>query len=70
MRPHALKMPSMPSSIAPLPCAVEHNRLIGSPVAGRELGSMSKWQQIYAANRSSIRNPHYIFPGQKLVIPG
>lgn len=41
-----------------------------SGIAGRELGSMSKWQQIYAANRSSIRNPHYIFPGQKLVIPG
>jgi len=39
-------------------------------IAKRELGSSSKWQDIYNANKKVIgRNPDLIRPGQKLVMP-
>jgi nucleoid-associated protein YgaU len=41
-----------------------------SKIAQRELGDFSKWRQIYAANRGAIADPWYIFPGQRLVLPG
>jgi nucleoid-associated protein YgaU len=31
--------------------------------------SEPKWMKIYEANRETIRNPNYIFIGQKIVIP-
>jgi LysM repeat protein len=32
-------------------------------------GSEVKWMKIYQANRDTIKNPNYIFIGQKIVIP-
>ncbi|MDB5101650.1 MAG: hypothetical protein JWM80_6071 [Cyanobacteria bacterium RYN_339] len=38
-------------------------------IAGRELGQPLRWTRIYQANRSQIRNPHWIYPGQVFRIP-
>jgi LysM repeat protein len=31
--------------------------------------SMNKWEKIYEANKDHLKNPNYIFIGQKLIIP-
>jgi LysM repeat protein len=41
-----------------------------SSIAQRFYGSSGDWNRLYAANRSVLRNPDMIFPGQVLVIPG
>jgi NitT/TauT family transport system substrate-binding protein len=38
-------------------------------LAERYYGSVGKWEKIYEANRESIKNPNYIFIGQKIIIP-
>ena len=38
-------------------------------LAERYYGSVGKWEKIYEANRDSIKNPNYIFIGQKIIIP-
>jgi nucleoid-associated protein YgaU len=32
-------------------------------------GGEAKWMKIYEANRNIVRNPNYIYIGQKIVIP-
>ncbi len=39
-------------------------------IARSELGSGSRWKEIYQLNRDSIRNPNQIQVGQVLVLPG
>jgi LysM repeat protein len=41
-----------------------------SSIAQRFYGSAGDWSRLYAANRSVLRNPDMIFPGQVLAIPG
>ncbi len=41
-----------------------------SSIAQRFYGSSRDWNRLYAANRSVLRNPDIIFPGQVLAIPG
>lgn len=41
-----------------------------SKIAKREYGDAQKWPTIYEANRSIIKNPDLIYPGQELRIPG
>jgi hypothetical protein len=59
-----------PSSPAPPPArmytVVPGDSL--SKIAQRFYGRQD-WQRIYNANRSTIKNPNLIFPGQRLVIP-
>jgi LysM repeat protein len=38
-------------------------------IAQRFYGRGTLWPRIYDANRSKIKNPHWIFPGQVFVIP-
>jgi nucleoid-associated protein YgaU len=38
-------------------------------IARRNYGRGIKYQAIFAANRDSIRNPHWIYPGQVFIIP-
>jgi len=38
-------------------------------LAERYYGAQWKWEEIYAANKQSIRNPDYIYIGQKIAIP-
>ncbi|HZA72078.1 MAG TPA: LysM peptidoglycan-binding domain-containing protein, partial [Propionibacteriaceae bacterium] len=46
---------------------VKGNTLWG--IAQRYYGRGTLWPRIYDANRSKIKNPHWIFPGQVFVIP-
>ncbi len=39
-------------------------------LAARYLGSGFKWPSIYDLNREAIANPHWIYPGQVLRMPG
>ncbi len=41
-----------------------------SSIAQRFYGSAGDWNRLYAANRSVLRDPDMIFPGQVLAIPG
>ena len=40
-----------------------------SKIAQREYGDASQWRRIYEANRSEIKNPDLIYPGQSFTIP-
>jgi NitT/TauT family transport system substrate-binding protein len=40
-----------------------------SQLALTYLGSSYKWELIFAANRSTMKNPHYLYVGQKILIP-
>jgi NitT/TauT family transport system substrate-binding protein len=41
-----------------------------SRLAQRHYGDALKWNRIYEANKQTVKNPNYIFIGQKIVIPG
>lgn len=38
-------------------------------IAARELGSGSRWQELYSLNRDTVRNPSLIYVGQVLELP-
>src|SRR2546428_6594711 len=40
-----------------------------SKLAEKYYGAQYKWERIYEANRGNIKNPNYIFIGQKITIP-
>src|SRR5919108_2936616 len=40
-----------------------------SHLAVRFYGSSSKWRQIHQANANTLKNPHYLYIGQQLLIP-
>jgi NitT/TauT family transport system substrate-binding protein len=40
-----------------------------SKLSERFYNSTYKWERIYEANRDTVKNPHYIYIGQKLMIP-
>ena len=40
-----------------------------SKIAKREYGDAKKWPMIFEANRSLIKDPDLIYPGQELRIP-
>jgi len=40
-----------------------------SKLAERYYGAQYKWEKIFEANRESIKNPNYIYIGQKIMIP-
>jgi NitT/TauT family transport system substrate-binding protein len=40
-----------------------------SYLALKYYGTQSKWQKIYEANKETMKNPNYIYIGQKLIIP-
>lgn len=40
-----------------------------SKIALALYGNMSRWPEIYAANRDQISDPNLIYPGQRLLIP-
>ena len=54
------------------PAAQEYTVKLGdtlSKLAERFYNSTSKWDKIYEANKDTVKNPHYIYIGQKLMIP-
>ena len=40
-----------------------------SKLAGQFYNSINRWEKIYEANRDTIKNPHYIYIGQRIMIP-
>lgn len=40
-----------------------------SKIAGRYLGNVTRWPEIYELNKSEIKNPDLIYPGQVFKIP-
>jgi NitT/TauT family transport system substrate-binding protein len=40
-----------------------------SHLALRYYGKAMEWQRIYEANRETLKNPHYIYIGQKIIVP-
>ncbi len=38
-------------------------------IAEQFYGTGTKWEKVYEANRESVKNPNYIYIGQKLNIP-
>ena len=40
-----------------------------SKIADQLYGNGAKWEKVYEANRDTLKNPNYIFVGQKLNIP-
>ena len=38
-------------------------------IALEQLGNSHRWWEIYQLNRNKIRNPHFIYPGQTLLLP-
>jgi NitT/TauT family transport system substrate-binding protein len=40
-----------------------------SSVALKYYGNQSKWQKVFEANKETMKNPNYIYIGQKLMIP-
>ena len=54
------------------PAAQEYTVKAGdtlSKLAEHFYNSMSKWERIYEANKDTLKNPNYIYIGQKLKIP-
>jgi NitT/TauT family transport system substrate-binding protein len=54
------------------PAAQEYTVKLGdtlSKLAERFYNSSYKWEKIYEANKETVKNPHYIYVGQKLMIP-
>lgn len=80
MRPVAKQIPSSTEKTVTAPAvakptkagAQEYTVKVGdtlSKLAERFYNSMSKWERIYEANKDTLKNPHYIYVGQKLIIP-
>jgi nucleoid-associated protein YgaU len=40
-----------------------------SKLAGQFYNAINKWEKIYEANKDTLKNPNYIYIGQKLMIP-
>ena len=63
--------PSSPTTVK-MDKGEEHTVKAGdtlSKLAEQYYGSAGKWEKIYEANRESIKNPNYVFIGQKITIP-
>ncbi len=71
--PSPAEKPALPKAASTVkPAAQEYIIKQGdtlSKLSERFYNSMNKWEKIYEANRDSVKNPHYIFIGQKIVIP-
>jgi nucleoid-associated protein YgaU len=80
MRPVAKQIPASTEKTITTPAVVkptkpgtqEYTVKLGDTLgklAERFYNSTYKWDKIYEANRDTVKNPHYIYVGQKLIIP-
>jgi NitT/TauT family transport system substrate-binding protein len=79
-KPVAKQIPASPEKAATAPVtakatksgAQEYMVKLGdtlSKLSERFYNSPYKWEKIYEANKDTLKNPHYIYVGQKLMIP-
>jgi ABC-type nitrate/sulfonate/bicarbonate transport system substrate-binding protein/LysM repeat protein len=74
-KPVAKQVPATPEPVAAVKtqkAAQEYIVKSGdtlSKIAEQLYGSGAKWQRVYESNRDTLKNPNYIFVGQKLNIP-
>lgn len=57
----------------PAPASADHTVVRGETLwelAGRYLGNPFSWPNIHEMNRTLVPDPHWIYPGQQLRIPG
>jgi nucleoid-associated protein YgaU len=40
-----------------------------SHLALKYLGNQYQWERIYAANKDTMKNPHFLYVGQRVKIP-
>jgi hypothetical protein len=68
-----LPKPAPPKPVVKKASAVRAHRVVRGDtlwdLAARYLGNPLRWPEIFNLNRSIIRNPHWIFPGQVFKIP-
>lgn len=65
------KMPPPPTMKAP-ESRREYTIVPGdslSKIAKRFYGNAGDWKKIYEANKTTIKNPDLIYPGDKIIIP-
>lgn len=63
----------VPTEVRPQPMAADHTVVRGETLwalAGRYLDNSYAWPSIHDLNRAIVPNPHLIYPGQTLRIPG
>jgi LysM repeat protein len=68
--PAAVKPAATP--VAPIEGSQEHTVVSGdtlSHLAMRFYGDQYKWGKIFEANKTTMKNPHFLYIGQKLFIP-
>ncbi|MGZ8435612.1 MAG: ABC transporter substrate-binding protein [Candidatus Binatia bacterium] len=74
-KPVAKQAPTAPEPTAALKAkmAVQEYTVKGGDTLGKIAeqfyGTGTKWEKVYEANRESVKNPNYIYIGQKLNIP-
>jgi len=74
-KPVAKPAPASPEPASALKAkiAIQEYTVKGGDTLGRIAeqfyGTGAKWEKVYEANRESVKNPNYIFIGQKLNIP-
>ena len=74
-KPVAKPAPASPEPASSLKAkmAIQEYTVKGGDTLGRIAeqfyGTGAKWEKVYEANRESVKNPNYIFIGQKLNIP-
>jgi NitT/TauT family transport system substrate-binding protein len=69
-KPHAAPVKSIKQ--APLDETREYIVQAGDTLSGlalRYYGDHYRWEKIYDANKATLKNPHYIYVGQKILIP-
>jgi NitT/TauT family transport system substrate-binding protein len=66
------KAAAKPSDALPAEGSREHIVASGetlSHIALAYYGNAFKWENIYLANKSTMKNPHYLYIGQKILVP-
>jgi LysM repeat protein len=65
--------PAPPKPVVKKAAATRTHRVVRGDtlwaIAGRYLGNPLRWTEIFALNRTIIKNPHWIYPGQLFRIP-
>jgi hypothetical protein len=68
----ALLLGAVPGAAQETPPAREHVVRVGDTLwdlAGQYLANPFLWPMIFEANRSVVEDPHWIYPGERLLIP-